>query len=87
MKELEGNEGPEAEQEIAQLLAANEPNPNRNGDKPDSENEDIDVVKKVKKEKDNLPLAPAGEPPKDTTAPSDKAKGKKARTGRGKGRA
>ena len=87
LKELEGNEGPEAEQEIAQLLAANEPNPNRNGDKPDSENEDIDVVKKVKKEKDNLTLAPAGEPPKDTTAPSDKAIGKKPARRHGKGRA
>ena len=68
--------------EFAQLLAANEQNPNRNEDKPDSENEDIDVVKK-----DDLPLAPAGKPPKDTTAPSDKAMGKKPRTVRGKGRA
>ena len=87
LEALAGKEGPEAEQEIEKLLAANAQNPNRNEDKPDSENEHIDVVKKVKKEKDDLPLAPVGEPPKDTTAPSDEPKGKKARTGRGKGRA
>ena len=84
LEELVGKDGPDAEQAIAKLLAANVPDPNRNEDKPDSENEHIDVVKK---EKNDLPLAPAGEPPKDTTAPSDKATGKKARTGRGKGRA
>ena len=82
LKELEDKKGPDAEHAIEELLAANEQDPNQNADKPDSENEHIDVVKK-----DDLPLAPAGKPPKDTTAPSDKAIGKKARTGRGKGRA
>ena len=91
MEELVGKDGPDAEQAIAKLLAANVPDPNRNEDKPDSENEHIDVVKKVKKEKADLPLAPVGEPPKDTTAPSDEPKeekpGKKAKKRSGKGRA
>ena len=79
LEALVGKEGPEAEQEVAQLLAANEQDPNQNADKPDSENEHIDVGKK-----DDLPLAPADKPPKDTTAPSDKAMGKKPRPVRGK---
>ena len=86
LEELVGNDGPEAEQAIAKLLAANVPDPNRNEDKPDSENEHIDVVKK---EKNDLPLAPVGEPPSNTTAPSDEPKeekpGKRQRTGAGRG--
>ena len=74
LKELEGKEGPEAEQEVAQLLAANAQNPERNEDKPDLENEPIDVVKM---ENNNLPLAPVGERPIETPAPSvSKPKGK-----------
>ena len=84
LKEIEDKKGPDAEQAIEELLAANVPDPNPNEDKPDSENEHIDVVKMVKKEKNDLPLAPADKPPKDTTAPSDKAMGKKPRTVRGK---
>ena len=88
LQELEGQEGPDAEQAIAKLLAANVPDPNRNEDKPDSENEHIDVVKK---EKNDLPLAPVGEPPSNTPAPSGEPKeekpGKKAKNRGGKGRA
>ena len=69
LKELEGKEGPEAEQEVAQLLAANAQNPERDEDKPDSENEPIDVVTN-----ENPPSAPVGETP----APSDKAQDKQA---------
>ena len=72
LKELEGKEGPEAEQEVAKLLAANEQDPNRNEDKPDPQNELIDVVTN-----DNPPSAPAFEPPSDPTAPPvSKPKGK-----------
>ena len=69
LKELEGKEGPEAEQAIEKLLAANAQNPERDEDKPNSENEPIDVVTN-----ENPPSAPVG----DTPAPSDKAQGKQA---------
>ena len=66
MEEIEEKKGPEAEQEVAKLLAANEQDPNRNEDKPDPQNELIDVVTN-----DNPPSAPVGERPSDTPAPSD----------------
>ena len=72
LEELVDKEGPEAEQEVAKLLAANEQDPNRNGAKPDPQNELVDVVTN-----ENPPSAPAFEPPSDPPAPPvSKGKGK-----------
>ena len=81
-----GKQGPEAEQAIAKLLAANVQNPERNENKPDLENAPIDVVTN-----ENPPSAPVGEPPSNTPAPSDEPKDKepvkKAKKSSRKGRA
>ena len=61
LKELEDKKGPDAEQAIEELLAANEQDPNQNEDKPDSENEHIEVVKRV---------------PEEEKVPEEKAPGK-----------
>ena len=77
LEALAGKEGPEAEQEIEKLLAANAQNPNRNEDKPDSENEDIDVVKRVPEE-EKVPeeKAPEEKVPEEKV-PVSKARGKR----------
>ena len=59
------------------MLAANVPDPNRNEDKPDSENEDIDVVKRVPEE-EKVPeeKAPEEKVPEEKV-PVSKARGKR----------
>ena len=61
LKEIEDKKGPDAEHAIEELLAANEQDPNQNEDKPDSENEHIEVVKRV---------------PEEEKVPEEKAPGK-----------
>ena len=78
LKELEDKKGPDAEQAIEELLAANVPDSNRNvEDKPDSENEDIDVVKRVPEE-EKVPeeKAPEEKVPEEKV-PVSKARGKR----------
>ena len=82
LKEIEEKKGPDAEQEVAQLLEANALFAERNEDKPDLENEPIDVVTN-----DKPPSAPVFESPsmatpvaRDSTAPGkDKTNKRKQR--------
>ena len=85
LEALAGKEGPEAEQEIEKLLAANAQNPNRNEDKPDSENEHIEVVKRVPEE-EKVPeeKAPEEKVPEEKV-PEEKVPVSKARGKRKKG--
>ena len=77
LKELEDKKGPDAEHAIEELLAANVQDPNQNEDEPDSENEHIEVVKRVPEE-EKVPeeKAPEEKVPEEKV-PVSKARGKR----------